>query len=365
VERQVQRRSGFARRLLVEWRRLGLPTQAERVIVGVSGGADSLALILALDELNGAGKLALDVTVAHLNHGLRGEAGERDAEWVRELASRLGYESALLCASVGERAAQSRDNLEQAARRARYEFLSATAAERKARLVMVAHTLDDQAETVMLRLLRGSGAEGLSGIEPVRRLDEQRDVLLARPLLGWARRADTEGYCRERGVEPRLDAMNMDERFARVRVRKTLLPLMTTFNGRVVEALARTALLLREDAAALEMVAAKLLAAASEQEAASDLAASDVAHTLLAPLRVEVLRDSPVALRRRALRQWLARGRGDLRRLEMAHIAAVEGLLAGERGGRRIELPGGASVSRKRGLLHFHVKRVEKGDAEV
>jgi tRNA(Ile)-lysidine synthase len=355
----VQGRSGFARRLLAEWRRLELPTRAERIIVGVSGGADSLALVLALHELSGAGKLALAVTVAHLNHGLRGEAGERDAEWVRELASRLGYESALNRASVGERAALSRDNLEQAARRARYEFLSAVAQERKAQMVLVAHTLDDQAETVMLRLLRGSGAEGLSGIEPVRRLDEQRDVLLARPLLSWARRADTQGYCRERGVEPRVDAMNTDERFARVRVRKTLLPLMMTFNGRVVEALARTALLLREDAAALEMAAAKLLAAASEEEAAAD-----VAHAP-SPLRVEVFRGAPVALRRRALRQWLARGRGDLRRLEMAHLVAVEGLLAGERGGRRIELPGGASVSRKRGLLYFHVKRVEKGDAEV
>jgi tRNA(Ile)-lysidine synthase len=114
--------------------------------------------------------------------------------------------------------------------------------------------------------------------------------------------------------------------------------------------------LLREDASALEGVAAELLmAAAGEEDGASAVSA----------LRVEVLRGAPVALRRRALRQWIARGRGHLRRIEMAHVLAVEGLLLGERGGRLIELPGGAMVSRKRGLIYFDLKRVEKGDAAV
>ena len=354
MEREVQRRSGFARRLFAEWKRLGLPTKREAVIVAVSGGADSLALVLALEELSGAGRLALGVTVAHLDHGLRAEAGESDARWVADVSARLGFEFALGRASVGERAAEGKDNLEQAARRARYEFLSATARERKARLVLAAHTMDDQAETVLLRLLRGSGAEGLSGIEAMRRLDEKHDVLLARPLLRWARRAQTQEYCRERGVEARFDAMNVDERFARVRVRRTLLPLMQTFNGRIVEALARTALLLREDASALELAAEELLRKASEDETQS-----------VSPLRVDVLRSAPVALRRRALRQWIGRGRGDLRRLEMAHLLAVEALLHGDSGGRVAELPGGGAVSRKLGRLYFHVKRVEKGDAYV
>ncbi|HEX8142408.1 MAG TPA: tRNA lysidine(34) synthetase TilS [Pyrinomonadaceae bacterium] len=355
MEREVQRKSGFAQRLFAEWKRLGLPSGGERVVVAVSGGADSLALLVALAELLRAGKLALDLTVAHLNHGLRGEAGERDAEWVAQTAARLGFEFALGAAPVGERAASSRDNLEQAARRARYEFLSATAAERDARLVLVAHTMDDQAETVMLRLLRGSGAEGLSGIKPVRPLDEKREVLLARPMLCWARRAHTEEYCRERGFEPRVDAMNTDERFARVRVRRDLLPLMQSFNGRVVEALARTARLLREDASALEMAAAELLSAASVGEGTRQGS----------PLSVEVLRSAQPSLRRRALRQWIARARGDLRRLEMAHLLAVEALLLGERGGRVAELPGGSTVERKRGHLYFHAKRVEKGDGAV
>ena len=344
--------SRFARRLLSEWGRRGWPAGGERTVVAVSGGADSTALLLALGELLRAGRLDLRLTVAHLDHGLRGERGAEDARWVEELALSLGYEVVLGRAAVGERAGAARDNLEQAARRARYEFLARAAREASARVVLAAHTLDDQAETVLLRLLRGSGAEGLGGIRPERALEGAGEVLLLRPLLGWARRADTEGYCRERGVEARVDEMNADERFARVRVRRTLLPLLETFNPRVAETLARTADLLSEDAHVLELEAARLLDAAHDDEI-------DVVETPLGawPLRADMLAAAPRSLRRRALRQWLARGRGDLRRLEAVHVAAVEKLLKGERGGRVIELPGGASVERQRGRLYFAGKK--------
>jgi tRNA(Ile)-lysidine synthase len=334
----------FARRLLAEWRRLEALPEAAAVVVAVSGGADSTALLLALDELVRSGRLALKLTVAHLDHGLRDEAGSTDAVWVAELAHRLGYEIRQGRVEVRHRAAAARDNLEQTARRARYEFLGAAALACGARAVLTAHTMDDQAETVLLRLLRGSGADGLGGMQPVRPLAAGSEVLLIRPLLGWAGRLRTEEYCRERQVEFRLDAMNEDETFTRVRVRKSLLPLLRTFNGRAVEALARTADLLREDAAALNAAAALLLAESSACPA-------DEESPLL---RVSVLRAAPAALRRRALRQWIAAGRGDLHRLEMVHLLAVESLLAGERGGRTIELPGGATVSRKRGLLCLH-----------
>jgi tRNA(Ile)-lysidine synthase len=339
------RLSGFAQRLLAEWKRLNAPsTEARVVVVAVSGGADSTALLLALDELLKTGRLELRLIVAHLDHGLRGAVGEADALWVAQLARELGYEIKQGRAAIAEQGAASSDNLEQAARRARYQFLAATARECGAQFVLTAHTMDDQAETVLLRLLRGSSADGLGGMEAVRTLEAGSSVLLIRPLLGWAGRSWTQQYCRERGVEFRKDEMNDDLRFARVRVRKQLLPLLQTFNGRIIEALARTASLLREDASTLNSAAAELLAAASV-EAGSDTPPL---------LRVPVLRAAPGALRRRALRQWIAAGRGDLRRLEMVHLLAIEGLLAGERGGRTIELPGGAIVYRKRGLLQLH-----------
>ncbi|PYS82994.1 MAG: tRNA lysidine(34) synthetase TilS [Acidobacteria bacterium] len=349
----------FTRRLLAEWERRDWPLDGGRVLVAVSGGADSTALLLALGELLEAGRLGLKVTAAHLDHGLRGRRGGEDARWVEALARAQGFEIVVGSAAVGERARAGRDNLEQAARRARYEFLAAVARERGAGAVLAAHTLDDQAETILLRLLRGSGAEGLCGMSAERALEEGGEVVLRRPLLGWARRADTEGYCRGRGVEFRSDEMNQDERFARVRVRQRLLPLLESFNPRAVEALARAAELLREDASALERLASGLLEEAREEgRAAGDEDSTAVEEPRGAwPLRVQALNAAPLALRRRALRQWVGRGRGGLRRLTLAHLLGVERLLEGARGGRVAELPGGCRVVRRRGLLHFLRKK--------
>ncbi len=337
---------------MLEWKRLELPVEEVRGVVAVSGGADSVALLLAVDELLKDGRLAVDVTVAHLDHGLRGDAGREDASWVEAMADSLKFEVELGRARVKERVAIERDNLEQAARSARYQFLAEVAGECGARVVLTGHTMDDQAETILLRLLRGSGSEGLGGMEAVRALTSSSDILLARPLLGWARRAETEKYCRERGVEFRTDEMNEDERFVRVRVRRRLLPLMAEFNPRVVESLARTAELLRGDGAVLKMAAGELLEAAREKGKAGDDAFASVAGSL----SVNILARAPRAVRRRALRLWIAEGRGSLRRLELVHLSGVEKLLAGERGGRVAELPGGSFIERRRGRLWLHVK---------
>jgi tRNA(Ile)-lysidine synthase len=351
--RSRQRVSRTALALLKEWKHIALPVDDARVIVAVSGGADSVALLLALSELLKTKRLAVQLTVAHLDHGLRGTESAEDARWVGALAGELGFKFELGRSSVKERAAKARDNLEQAARRARYEFLEDVAEKCGAHLVITAHTMDDQAETVLMRLLRGSGAEGLSGMERVRALSEGSRILLARPLLGWARRALTENYCRERKVEFRVDAMNADERFARVRVRRKLLPLLESFNPKVVESLARAAALLREDATVLNEAAEWALKSASEE--VDDVEGKRSA-SIVGSLRVDVLRLVSAPIRRRALRLWLARGRGDLRRLELIHLAGVEKLIEGERGGRVAELPGGSFVERKKGRLHLYIK---------
>ncbi len=336
---------GFARRLLSAWQELKLPTDA-RVVLAVSGGADSTALTLGLDELNRSGKLSLTVVVAHLDHGLR-KASKEDALWVMTLADSLGYEGVKRRSDVQKRATRTGDNLEQAARRARYDFLKKTAKKAGSHLIVTAHTLDDQAETILLRLLRGSAAEGLSGIEGLRALDVGSDTLLARPLLAWARRSDAEQYCLSLQVDFRRDEMNDDEKFARVKVRKQLLPLMQSFNSRIVDALSRTATLLREDASALSADAGKLLELASTP-------APGQSH--LPSLSVSTLAGAPPAVRRRALRQWILRERGHLRRLEMVHLLAIDGLIAGNTGGRTAELPNGDKVVRKRGRLELECR---------
>jgi tRNA(Ile)-lysidine synthase len=245
---------------------------------------------------------------------------------------------------VAEDAETASDNLEQAAREARYAFLERTARKTIANYVLTGHTMDDQAETVLLRLMRGSAGWGLGGMEALRPLAKNSSIKLVRPLL-WARRIETEDYCRIRKMPFLSDEMNDDQKFARVKVRKQLLPLMQSFNNKIVEALSRTASQLREDGAVLVNDSNALLKEAllSNKEDETETPALDV----------KVLADTPSALRRRALRRRISEARGSARRLEMVHLLAVEKLLEGNTGGRIVELPGGGRVIRRRNRLEF------------
>jgi tRNA(Ile)-lysidine synthase len=345
---RVPRVNQFPRLVLVEWRKLKLPLAAETVIVAVSGGADSTALLLALHELKAAGKLSVNICVAHLDHKLR-KTSAKDARWVAELSAKLGYECVVGRAKVAELARANNDNLEQAARRARYAFIERTAKRKSAQYVLTAHTMDDQAETVLLRLMRGSAGAGLGGMDAVRPLGAKSSIKLVRPLL-WARRADTENYCRLRKTAFLVDEMNNDAGFSRVRVRQQLLPLMQSFNKRIVEAISRTAAQLREDRAVLASDSDELL------ERASSPTVGDEDESAAAALNVKLLAGEPPALRRRALREWISKARGGTRRLEMVHLLAVEKLLEGDAGGRTVELPGGGRVKRSRNRLEFETE---------
>ena len=346
------RLSRFSRMLLAEWRKLRLPVSGETVVVAVSGGADSTALLLAIDELRTHQKLYTNICVAHLDHRLRKSSG-KDAKWVAALAEKLGYRSVIGRSKVAEDARAASDNLEQAAREARYTFLARTAKKVSANYVLSAHTMDDQAETVLLRLMRGSAGDGLGGMDAVRPIAKNSPIKLARPLL-WARRIDTEDYCRLRRTEFLVDEMNDDQSFARVKVRKQLLPLMQSFNNRIVEALSRTAAQLREDGAVLFKDSDALLqrAAVSNQESSVE------SETKTPALDVKLLANAPPAIRRRALRQWLSDARGSTRRLEMVHLLSVEKLLEGSAGGRVVELPNGGRVRRRRNRLEFESENV-------
>ena len=337
----------FPRILLAEWRKLKLPMSGETVVVAVSGGADSTALLLAIEELKTNNKLYTGVCVAHLDHRLR-PSSSKDAKWVADLAAKLGFRSVTGRAKVADDVLANRDNLEQAARKARYAFLERTAKRVSASYVLTAHTMDDQAETVLMRLMRGSASLGLGGMEALRPVAKNSSIKLVRPLL-WARRAETEDYCRLRRTKFLSDEMNDDLSFARVKVRKQLLPLMQSFNNRIVEAISRAATQLREDGAVLVNDSDALLqrAAVSNEENGGE------GETKPPALDVKVLAGAPPALRRRALRQWLSNARGGTRRLEMVHLLAVEKLLEGNAGGRMAELPSGGKVRRRRNRLEF------------
>ena len=231
---------------LIRSRQLVAP--GDKVLLALSGGADSTALLRLFLDIRS--RLDLELAVAHLNHGLRGRESEADAEFVRSLAADCHLPCVVEKLPPPER--PNRGNLQARAREQRYRFLQRIGDSLGARRIALGHTRDDQAETVLLRLLRGSGALGLAAI-PVSRADR-----FIRPLLS-TRRQDLRNYLRSRGVGWREDASNRDLRFARNRVRHELIPwLEKTFNPAIVEVLARTAENLRGDAESLEWLVGDL-----------------------------------------------------------------------------------------------------------
>jgi tRNA(Ile)-lysidine synthase len=323
----------FVRKLITEWRRLELPVSGETVVIAVSGGADSVSLLLGVHDLVIRKKLALRVVAAHFNHKLRGAESDRDEEYVRSLCTKLDIELA-----VGHGSLLKEGNLEQNARDARYKFLSETAANLGAFVVLTAHTVNDQAETFLLNLVRGSGPDGLSGMKAVRKMREEEigksASLLVRPLLTWAKRKETEGICRDLGVEYCYDTMNEDTAFKRVRIRKILLPLLEDMNPNIVETLANTASLMQN------LPAAVMVEQADELDLATvrDLGESELYSTL---------------------REWLRQKRGTTRALQLKHIKAIERLVLSEKSGRVAEMPGGARVVKSGGRLRYEENGVD------
>ena len=318
----------FVRNFITEWRRLGLPFSGETVVVAVSGGADSVSLLLALHDLVKRKKLGHRIVAAHFNHRLRGVGSDADEEYVRHLATTLGVELA-----VGHASDLTNGNLEQNARNARYNFLAHTAENLHAFAVVTGHTINDQAETFLMNLIRGSGPEGLGGMKPIRALIS--DVALIRPLLSWAKRLDTVGFCHECGTEYRYDTMNEDTSYRRVRIRKILLPLLKDFNPRIVDTLAQTATLMANIAVTETSEDAKL-----KKDS-----------LLLKDLK---LLDSNE--RQNTVRTWLRQCRGTARGLELKHIEAVGRLVLSTKSGRAAELPGGARVIKTGGKLVYEQK---------
>ncbi len=210
------------------------------VLVGVSGGPDSLCL------LDGLARLGFSLVVAHFDHQLRPESGS-DADAARQAAERLGLTFRLGSQNVVEFAAAERLSIEEAARVLRYRFLFTEARRCQAQAVAVGHTADDQVETVLMHLLRGSGLAGLAGMDFVARMETwDPEIPLVRPLLAFWR-AETVAYCDERGLNPVTDASNQDPAYFRNRLRHELIPFLESYNPQIRPVLWRTARVLAGD----------------------------------------------------------------------------------------------------------------------
>ncbi len=298
-------------------------TKTDHILVAASGGADSTALLDALARW----KRSAGLFVAHLNHQLRGEESDADEAFVCAMAERLHLRCSVAQENVAALATQERKNLEATARRIRYDFLLRTAHECQANVIVTAHTQNDQVETLLMRLLRGTSAAGLQGIYATSNL--QPAIRLVRPMLEITR-AEVLEHCGRYQLTFCHDISNESLKFTRNRIRHELLPLLENFNPAIGQTLIRLATQISEDDKYLQSETDKLV---------NELANGAI-------LNFKPLLILPSALRRRVLRQWLRHGRGDLRRIGTAHLLALDHLMMKGEGGSYVELPGNWNVWR-------------------
>jgi len=291
--------------------RLGVPADAH-LVLAVSGGPDSMALLQGAARLVDGGRQAWRLTVAHLDHGLRPDSAD-DAVFVADTAAALGLPAEVRRTDVAALARDEGTSIEEAARDARYRFLEEVAPH--GALIATAHTLDDLAETVIINLLRGSGVGGMAGI-PARR------GRIVRPLLD-ERRAELRDLLDEAGINYRMDPSNADAAFLRNRIRAELLPALESIRPGAVERIGRFSRLAADDDALLDELAAAELAKRTDGDGAIDWRSPPAAAIARRVLRLAIGDPMPSAERIEALR------------------AAAEG----ERGGVVIELGGGRAAS--------------------
>ena len=315
------------------------------VVVGVSGGADSVALLAVLAELSADPAAGYTLTAAHLDHSLRAESAE-EARFVAALAERLGVPCVSDRLDVAAAARRRGVGVEEAARDARYEFLLAAARQAGGARVAVGHHADDNAETILFRVLRGTHLRGLRGIPAARELGE--GVRLVRPLLCLDRET-IRAFCRERGLGWQEDPTNADGRFARGFVRGELLPLLRErLNPRVEEALLRLADTAGEAEEFLAAEAGELLDEALVRSGEGELV-----------LDARKLAAARAPLGRYVFRLALERIGAPLGEVTAGHFAAAEEVVAD---GGAVELPGGTEIRRRRGHVLVRSRRQDDPD---
>lgn len=313
-------------------KRYGMLRAGDMVLAAVSGGPDSMAMLHVLVEL--ADVLGVRLAVAHLDHGLRQDSID-DAMFVAEAANSLGLPCIVGEAHLAEVLQGGGANVQEAARDARYGFLQRTAEELGADRIAVGHTVDDQAETYLMRELRGSGAHGLAGIPPVR-------GNIIRPLID-ASRTDVMAYLEGKGVSYVTDPTNLKPKYLRNKVRLELMPVLKGYNPNIARTLARSADILRDEDLFMDSYAESLL---------PGLTASDGGWVVR--LTESVWAGLPLAVKRRVVRLLAGRLKGDQLGIGYEHVEDALGVLDAGATGRGVDLPGGVRVESSYGMPVFY-----------
>jgi len=325
-------------------KKFGMLSPGNRVVVGVSGGPDSVALLHILKEL--APRLKISLSLAHLNHRFRSRDSDRDAEYVQELALELGLPVIVESRDVPAFIKKEGLSPEDGARRARYDFFARAARQIKADTIALGHNADDQAETVLIRLLRGSGREGLGGIPPVRELKPGSRVKIIRPLIE-ATREEIERYLKENRIKSRLDASNIEPVYLRNRIKLKLLPFLTKYNPNVKSILVRTAQILGEEDRYLEGIVNKHIKRIMKKKREG------------VTLDIVKLSSLSLPIQRRFLRKSLGLMKGNKLDIHLAHIDDILDLLKA-RGRASLDLPENILVTKEYKKLSLGFKKEKR-----
>lgn len=329
-------------------------SEGDKVIVAVSGGPDSISLLHLLHSVKE--ELHISLVVAHINHCLRGDESDKDEVYVKEICKKLKVECFVRRADIHSIAEKNGVSCETAGREVRYEFFSELLKEIKADKVALAHNANDQAETVLMRIMRGTGMEGLVGIKPV------RDKVFIRPLIN-IKRSEIEEYCLENNLRPRIDKSNMENIYSRNKVRLELIPyIQENFNRDIISTINRLSSTIDKDNQYLEEIANKK----------SEEFCKRVDEKIII---CEKAFYEPEAIITRIIRMAIIKLLGNINNFEKSHIYDVINIQANSTG-KRVTLPGGVVATNNYKDIHlssrtnpknltFNSEHVLKSDSDI
>lgn len=299
----------------------------DKIVVGISGGPDSVCLLHILDRL----KKDFDLTIyaVHLNHQIRGVEAQKDAYFVAQLCEKLGITYFIKSIDVVQYCKDNGFSIEEGARKLRYEIFDEIKTKTKSNKVAVGHNLNDQAETVLMRMMRGTGLQGLKGIEHIR-----QDVII-RPILDLSRK-EIEDYCEENNLNPRIDQSNLEEIYTRNKIRLKLIPYMKdNFNDNIVESIVRMSSNIKNDSDYIEenTIEAFNKVAQNNENSVS--------------INVDEYEKLHIAIKSRIIRKAIENLCGSTKNIEQKHIEDVFELESDDKIDKQINLPNGIFVYRK------------------
>ncbi|MFH0732697.1 MAG: tRNA lysidine(34) synthetase TilS [Candidatus Omnitrophota bacterium] len=316
----------------------------DRVLVAVSGGPDSTSLLVALNCLKS--EFGINLCAAHLNHLLRGAESDKDAQYARNLANRFEIPFFADSRDVLGFARKEKLSIEQAARQIRYEFFKETAKQINANKIALGHNCDDQAETMLMRLFRGSGMRGLRAILPKRKISEKLEVI--RPLIEVPRK-DIELFLKRKKIKPRIDSTNKKDIYFRNKIRHKLIPyLEKNYFPNLKKQIARTAQTIALDYDYLSKQhtqAFKKIISTNRQGEIS--------------FKLNEFKQLPASFQNGIIRLAIEEIKGDLLKIDYRHIEKIKGLIFDKKAASTIQLPGDTAVRRKAGTIRFY----KKGDS--